>query len=199
MGGSLSKASAGNIVIPFTDGMHGIQLYANLKGAVDKNALPVIQTLEKSITLELIDDAWKNHLRMMDDLRHSVQMASYEQKDPLLIYKFEAFELFKQMLVETNRSITSFLLRAGIPIQEAPPQAARLPQPHTDMSKMRMNKAEIDAAGQDYAADEHDLPDGGGTAVKRTPVQAGPKIGRNDPCPCGSGKKYKNCHGKGLQ
>lgn len=189
-----------NIVIPFTDGKHGIQLYVNLKDAVEKQAYPITQTLEKSITLELIDDAWKDHLRMMDDLRHSVQMASYEQKDPLLIYKFEAFELFKQMLIEINKNISSFLLRAGIPVQDAPPQAARRPQPQTDMSKMRMNKAEIDAAGQDYAADEHDmLNQPGDTAVKRAPVvNAEPKIGRNDPCPCGSGKKYKNCHGKGL-
>jgi len=186
-----------NIVIPFSDGIRALQLYIPLKNAVDRQGQPVIQTLEKVMTLAMIDDAWKDHLRAMDDLRNSVQMASYEQKDPLLIYKFEAFELFKQMLLETNRNIVSFLLRAGIPMQEAPPQAARAPQPHTDMSKLRVNKAEIDAAGQDYAADEHDLQDGG-PAVKRSPVQAGPKIGRNDPCPCGSGKKYKSCHGRGL-
>jgi len=188
-----------NIVIPFTDGIRMLQLYADLKQSVAQEARPVIQTLEKTITLGMIDEAWKDHLRAMDDLRHSVQMASYEQKDPLLIYKFEAFNLFKQMLLEINRDIVSFLLRAGIPIQEAPPQAARMPQPPTDMSHLQLNKAEIDAAGQDYAADEHDLYDGQETQVKRTPVQAGPKIGRNDLCPCGSGKKYKNCHGKGLQ
>jgi len=188
-----------NIVIPFTDGIRMLQLYADLKQAVAQEARPVIQTLEKTITLGMIDEAWKDHLRAMDDLRHSVQMASYEQKDPLLIYKFEAFNLFKQMLLEINRDIVSFLLRAGIPIQEAPPQAARRPQPPTDMSHLQVNKAEIDAAGQDYAADEHDIYDGEETQVKRTPVQAGPKIGRNDLCPCGSGKKYKNCHGKGLQ
>ncbi|MBA3829755.1 MAG: preprotein translocase subunit SecA [Taibaiella sp.] len=188
-----------NIVVPFTDGIRGMQLYVDLKEAVDQEAAPVIQTLEKTITLALIDDAWKDHLRAMDDLRTSVRMASYEQKDPLLIYKFEAFNLFKQMLLETNRNIISFLLRAGIPIEEAPQQAARAPLQHTDMSHMRINKAEIDAAGQDYAADENDVYDNNrATAVKRTPVQAGPKIGRNDPCPCGSGKKYKACHGKDL-
>jgi preprotein translocase subunit SecA len=187
-----------NIVIPFTDGMRGLQVYANLKDSVEHKGLPVVQTLEKSMTLALIDDAWKDHLRAMDDLRNSVQMASYEQKDPLLIYKFEAFNLFKQMMLETNRNIVSFLMRAGIPMQDAPPQAAQAPPPQTDMSQMHMNKEEIDAAGQDYAADEHDVYDEQGTAVKRTPVQAGPKIGRNDPCPCGSGKKYKSCHGKGL-
>ncbi|XZF16499.1 preprotein translocase subunit SecA [Chitinophagaceae bacterium MMS25-I14] len=188
-----------NIVIPFTDGLRGIQIYANLKETVEQEGRPVWQTLEKNMTLALIDEAWKDHLRTMDDLRTSVQMASFEQKDPLLIYKFEAFNLFKQMLLETNRSIVSFLFRAGIPMQETPQEAMELPEMHTDMSDLYDNRAQIDAAGQDYAADEHDYytePDE--TAIKRTPVQAGPKIGRNDLCPCGSGKKYKNCHGKGL-
>ena len=170
-------------------------MYANLKEAVEQEGRPIVQTLEKTMTLAMIDDAWKDHLRAMDDLRTSVRMASYEQKDPLLIYKFEAFNLFKQMLLETNRSIISFLLRAGIPMQDAPPQAAQELPHHTDMSHMHSNKDEIDEAGQDYGADEQDMGD---TAVRRSPVQAGPKIGRNDPCPCGSGKKYKQCHGKGL-
>ncbi len=193
-----------NVVIPFTDGIRGMQIYAPLKETVAQNSRPVIESLEKNITLALIDDAWKNHLRAMDDLRQSVRMASYEQKDPLLIYKFEAFNLFKKMLNETNRTIISFLLRAGIPIQEAPPMPAQMPEHHTDMSEMFDNKAQIEAAGMAYAADEEDyysepdadlppLPD---EQVRRTPVQAGPKIGRNDPCPCGSGKKYKSCHGK---
>ncbi|MBS1589151.1 MAG: preprotein translocase subunit SecA [Bacteroidetes bacterium] len=184
-----------NIVIPFTDGIRGIQIYANLQQSVEQEAKPVVQMLEKSMTLALIDDAWKDHLRAMDDLRTSVRMASYEQKDPLLIYKFEAFNLFKQMLLETNRNIISFLVRAGIPVQDVPPQAAQQVPQHTDMSQMHSNKEEIDEAGQDYAADEHDMGD---TMTRRTPVQAGPKIGRNDPCPCGSGKKYKQCHGRGL-
>jgi len=186
-----------NIVIPFTDGIRGMQVYANLEETVAEEARPVIQQLEKSITLALIDDAWKDHLRAMDELRHSVQMASYEQKDPLLIYKFEAFNMFKQMLLETNRNIISFLLRAGIPMQEAPQEAAQLPPQRTDMSDYYDNRAEIDQAGQDYAADEHDYYDEP-QKVKQTPVTAAPKIGRNDDCPCGSGKKYKNCHGKGL-
>lgn len=187
-----------NIVIPFTDGIRGIQVYANLKETVEGNGRPVIQQLEKGMTLALIDDAWKDHLRAMDDLRQSVQMASYEQKDPLLIYKFEAFNLFKQMMLETNKTIVSFLLRAGIPMQDAPPQAAEEIPQHTDMSQLQMNKEDIDEAGQDYAADEHDMYEEEGSSVKRSPVQAGPKIGRNDPCPCGSGKKYKSCHGRGL-
>lgn len=193
-----------NIVVPFTDGMRGLQVYVNLREAIAQQCQPVMHELEKSITLALIDDAWKNHLRAMDDLRTSVRMASYEQKDPLLIYKFEAFNLFKQMLLDTNKTIISFLLRAGIPIQEAPPQAAmQMPQHHTDMSQLHDNKAQVEAAGQAYAADEEDYytespePEEQ-QQVKRTPVQAGPKIGRNDPCPCGSGKKYKSCHGQGL-
>jgi preprotein translocase subunit SecA len=187
-------------VIPFTDGIRGIQIYADIRESVAQEARPVIQTLEKSMTLGMIDDAWKDHLRAMDDLRNSVQMASYEQKDPLLIYKFEAFNLFKQMMLETNRDIVSFLMRAGIPVQDAPPQTVQeIPDQRTDMSQMHDNKAQIDARGQDYAADEQDYyEEPQDTAVKRNPVQAGPKIGRNDPCPCGSGKKYKSCHGRGL-
>jgi len=188
-----------NISIPFTDGLRGMQVTTNLKETITQEGAPVMQAVEKNITLMMIDDAWKNHLRAMDDLRQSVRMASYEQKDPLLIYKFEAFNLFKQMMAETNRDIISFLLRAGIPMQDTPPQAARVQQPRTDMSKMRVNKAEIDAAGQDYAANENDYytetPE---PAVKRQPVQVAPKIGRNDLCPCGSGKKFKACHGKGA-
>ncbi len=191
-----------NIVVPFTDGVRGMQVYIDLQEAVDREAAPVIESLEKNITLALIDESWKNHLRAMDDLRQSVRMASYEQKDPLLIYKFEAFNLFKQMMLETNRSIISFLLRAGIPIQEAAPQGAQMPEPFTDMSGLSNNKAQVEAAGHAYAANEEDYyteTDYNDEVVKRTPVQAGPKIGRNDPCPCGSGKKYKSCHGAGMQ
>ncbi len=189
-----------NIVIPFTDGVRGMQIHVDLKEAVAQEGLPILQTLEKNITLALIDDAWKNHLRAMDDLRQSVRMASYEQKDPLLIYKFEAFNLFKQMMMETNKNIISFIMRAGIPIQDAPPQVAEAPAHHTDMSQMYDNKAQVEAAGHAYAANEEDYytePEPQ-EPIKRTPVQAGPKIGRNDPCPCGSGKKYKSCHGQGL-
>jgi preprotein translocase subunit SecA len=187
------------VTVPFTDGIRGLHIHANLKEAVENGGRTVVRELEKNMTLALIDDAWKDHLRAMDDLRTSVQMASFEQKDPLLIYKFEAFNLFKQMLLETNRNIVSFLLRAGIPVQQdAPPQISEMPEHYTDMSDLQVNKAEIDAAGQDYAADEHDYYSEPDTAVKRTPAQSGPKIGRNDPCPCGSGKKYKACHGKDL-
>lgn len=199
---TLQKLQADNgdrikdILIPFTDGIRGIQVQTNLNEAVENAARPVFQTLEKIITLALIDDAWKEHLRAMDDLRSSVQMASYEQKDPLLIYKFEGFNLFKQMLLVTNTNIVSFLLRAGIPMQEQPPQEARQQPKRTDMSQMRANKDEIEDAGQDYAANERDIYDDGRQPAKQAPVVAEPKIGRNDPCPCGSGKKYKQCHGR---
>jgi len=188
-----------NIVIPFTDGIRGMQLYINLQEAIAREAKPVTETLERNITLAMIDEAWKDHLRGMDDLRQSVRMAQYEQKDPLLIYKFEAFELFKKALLEINQHIISFLFRAGIPMQEAPPQPVQhLPEQRTDMSQLHDNKAQIDAAGSDYAADENDYYTEPSEPVKRQPVVAEPKIGRNDLCPCGSGKKYKACHGAHL-
>jgi preprotein translocase subunit SecA len=134
----------------------------------------------------------------MDDLKQSVQTAYLEQKDPLVIYKVEAFSLFKQMDGELNREIVSFLCHSGLPVQqEQAPQLKEGRQQKTDMSGMRANKEAVDAAGDDYAANEKDYYDpSGGTAVKQEPIKVGPKIGRNDPCPCGSGKKYKNCHGK---
>jgi len=171
-----------NIVIPFTDGIRGMQLYVRLQEAIDREAKPIVETLERNITLSMIDEAWKDHLRGMDDLRQSVRMASYEQKDPLLIYKFEAFELFKKALLEINQHIVSFLFRAGIPMQEAPPQAVQnIPEQRTDMSQMQDNKAQIDRAGSDYAADENDYyTEPGDMPVKRQPVTVEPKIGRND-------------------
>jgi preprotein translocase subunit SecA len=199
-----------NVVIPFTDGIRGMQIYAPLRDAVEKHSAPIINALEKNITLALIDDAWKNHLRAMDDLRQSVRMASYEQTDPLLIYKFEAFNLFKKMLNETNRNIISFLLRAGIPVQQEMPMPAQMPQPFEELPEYHDNKAQVEAAGHAYAADEEDYYSEPSAHMpppqyqqaqqqempKQTPASAGPKIGRNDPCPCGSGKKYKSCHGK---
>ena len=132
----------------------------------------------------------------MDDLRHSVQTAGYEQKDPLVIYKIEAFAAFKQMNDEVNKDIVSFLSHASIPMEETnTAQIKEGRERKTDMSKMNLNKAEIDAAGQDYAANGNDYFDPS-APVKQEPVRVEPKIGRNDPCPCGSGKKYKQCHGK---
>ncbi|MBK7764155.1 MAG: preprotein translocase subunit SecA [Bacteroidetes bacterium] len=186
-----------NIAIPFTDGVKGVQIVSNLKKTIATEGREMINSLERQITLALIDDAWKNHLRKMDELKQSVQLASLEQKDPLLIYKFEAFNLFKEMIGETNKHIVSFLMRCGIPMQqEQDIHQAQVEK--TDMSRMRANREEIDEAGEDYAANQNDRYTSTSTAeVKRDPIRnLEPKIGRNDLCPCGSGKKFKQCHGK---
>ena len=185
-----------NVAVPFTDGKKGIQVLANLDKYLASNGMELGSSLERSITLSLIDDSWKEHLRAMDDLRQSVQTAGYEQKDPLVIYKIEAYNSFKQMDDQVNKDIVGFLSHAGIPMEET--NTAKIKEGReqkTDMSRMNVNKAEIDAAGDDYAANERDYFDPS-TPVKQAPVRVEPKIGRNDPCPCGSGKKFKQCHGK---
>ena len=185
-----------NISVPFTDGKKNIQSLVKLDKYFETEGKELMSALERNITLALIDDAWKEHLRAMDDLRHSVQTAGYEQKDPLVIYKIEAFSAFKQMNDVVNKDIVSFLSHAGIPIEQTnTAQIKEGRESKTDMSKMNLNKAEIDAAGQDYAANQNDYFDPS-APVKQEPLRAEPKIGRNDPCPCGSGKKYKQCHGK---
>jgi preprotein translocase subunit SecA len=185
-----------NVIVPFTDGRKGLNVLANLDKTVQSNGAELSSALEKTITLVVIDDAWKEHLRAMDDLKQSVQTAYLEQKDPLVIYKMEAYNLFRNMNDEVNKNIVSFLCHAGLPQQQesAPLREGR--QQKTDMSKMKANKEEVDAAGDDYGANEKDYYDPSGADVKQEPVKVGPKIGRNDPCPCGSGKKFKQCHGK---
>ena len=163
-----------------------MNVLANLDKTIKTDGGELASALEKTITLVVIDDAWKNHLRAMDDLKQSVQTAYLEQKDPLVIYKVEAYKLFEGMNGEVNRDIVSFLSHATLPIQDENANLKEGRQQKTDMSKMQANKEEVDAAGEDYAANEKDKP---------VPITVGPKIGRNDPCPCGSGKKYKNCHG----
>ena len=185
-----------NVAVPFTDGKKGVQVLANLDKYLATNGMELGSSLERGITLSLIDDSWKEHLRAMDDLRQSVQTAGYEQKDPLVIYKIEAYNSFKQMDDQVNKDIVSFLSHAGIPMEETNTGKIKEGREQkTDMSRMNVNKAEIDAAGDDYAANEKDYFDPS-TPVKQAPVRVDPKIGRNDPCPCGSGKKYKQCHGK---
>ncbi|MBX3257622.1 MAG: preprotein translocase subunit SecA [Chitinophagaceae bacterium] len=185
-----------NVVVPFSDGKKGIQVLANMRKTLDSQGLELANALERTITLAVIDEAWKEHLRAMDDLKHSVQTAVYEQKDPLVIYKTTAFELFRNMDGDVNRDIVSFLSHAAIPVeQQRGTQIKEAREQKTDMSRMKINKDEIDARGEDYAANENDYFDPSGN-VKQEPVKVGPKIGRNDPCPCGSGKKYKQCHGK---
>ena len=187
-----------NVVVPFSDGRKGINVLANLEKTITSNGEELSNALERNITLAIIDDTWKEHLRAMDDLKQSVQTAYLEQKDPLVIYKVEAFNLFKQMDANLNREIVSFLCHAQLPVQQEAPQVVREGVPQkTDMRHLQANKEEIDAVGDDYAANEKDYYDpSGDVAVKQEPIKVGPKIGRNDPCPCGSGKKFKNCHGK---
>ena len=185
-----------NVAVPFTDGKKAIQALANLDKYLATEGRELNDALERSITLALIDDAWKEHLRAMDDLRHSVQTAGYEQKDPLVIYKIEAFNAFKQMDDEVNKNIVSFLCHCGIPVEQQQP--GNLREGHekkTDLSKMRANKAQVEAAGEDYAANEKDYYDPS-EGIKQAPVKVEKMPGRNDQCPCGSGKKYKHCHGK---
>ncbi|WP_094568740.1 preprotein translocase subunit SecA [Mucilaginibacter xinganensis] len=181
-----------NIVVPFTDGINGIQVSVPLKKAIANHGQEVFKSFEKNVTLYLIDDAWKEHLREMDELKQSVQNAVYEQKDPLLVYKFEAFELFRQMLASVNKDLVSFLFRGGIPVQqEAEEIREAKPQPKLDLKKMRTSKPEM--VSESNGIPMMDM----GEPQKATPVRVEQKIGRNDPCPCGSGKKYKNCHGVG--
>ena len=185
-----------NVSVPFTDGKRGIQALVKLDKYFETEGRELMSALERNITLALIDDAWKEHLRAMDDLRHSVQTAGYEQKDPLVIYKIEAFSAFKVMNDKVNVDIVGFLSHAGIPVEQSQPGQLREGRERkTDMSKMNVNKAEIDEAGQDYAANQNDYFDPS-APIKQEPVRVEPKIGRNDPCPCGSGKKFKQCHGK---
>jgi preprotein translocase subunit SecA len=187
-----------NISIPFTDGIKGLNVLASLKKIIDSQGKQLINALEKSATLAFVDESWKEHLRAMDELKQSVQSAVYEQKDPLVIYKVEAFGLFREMIIETNREIISFLCKASIPVAEnTPPRIREGHEQRTDMSKMKMRKEQYAGApaGNDGYDEEEDYYNNG-ESVKQEPVRVGPKVARNDPCPCGSGKKYKNCHGK---
>ena len=175
-----------NIAIPISDGRKMLTLSVNLKKAYESEGKEIARALSKSITLYQIDEKWKEHLRDMDDLKQSVQNATYEQKDPLLIYKFESFNLFSKMLEELNQDVLSFLLRAFIPLRDASEAKAPAPaqQRKPDMSHMQTSRT--------------DLVTNGGEAKSNMPVHVDKQVGRNDPCPCGSGKKFKNCHGKGL-
>ena len=181
-----------NIVVPFSDGIRSVQVATNLKKAVESNGHEVFKSFEKSVVLALIDEAWKEHLREMDELKQSVQNAVYEQKDPLVVYKMEAFELFKQMLATVNKDIVSFLFKGNIPQQQPEEVREARPQPKQDMSKLKVSKPELAQAANGVPVDDtRELQ-------KTQPIRVENKIGRNDPCPCGSGKKYKNCHGVGV-
>jgi len=172
-----------NIAIPFTDGKKTINIVAPLKKCYETQGREVGLSFEKGITLAVIDNAWKEHLRAMDDLKESVQNASYEQKDPLLIYKLESFNLFDQLLVRISEEIVTFLNIGKLPIaEETELKEAKLPE--SDAKKLQTGRQEM--RGRQVAPGK----------PANEPIRAEKKVGRNDPCPCGSGKKYKNCHGR---
>jgi preprotein translocase subunit SecA len=177
-----------NVVIPFSDGLRGIQVATNLKKAIETEGREVFKSFEKGIVLALIDEAWKEHLREMDDLKQSVQNAVYEQKDPIIIYKMEAFNLFKSMLAAMNKDIVSFIFKGEIPgqnMQSVPERSVQAPP-----VQVKATKAELESP-IGVSAEDVDTRDLGPTQ----PIRNENAIGRNDDCPCGSGKKYKNCHG----
>ncbi|MFA6863293.1 MAG: SEC-C metal-binding domain-containing protein, partial [Dysgonamonadaceae bacterium] len=181
-----------NILIPITDGKKVYNISCNLKEAYESGSKALVKAFEKSILLHTIDENWKEHLREMDDLRQSVQHASYEQKDPLLIYKLESFNLFKTMVENVNSKSVSILMRGQIPIQEPEQVKSAAPEQKTDYSKYRTEKEEVSSRAG--SSSKNGPPDT--RERKMEPVRVEKKIGRNEPCPCGSGKKYKNCHGR---
>jgi preprotein translocase subunit SecA len=184
-----------NVVVPFTDGRKGLNVLAHLDKTLKTSGQEMISSLEKTITLAVIDDAWKEHLRSMDDLKQSVQTAVYEQKDPLVIYKTTAFELFSNMNAEVNKDIVSFLCHAGLPVEEGASNLREGREQRTDMSRMQVRKDNTEMQPMpDMMEDGGEYHDP--TPVKQEPVRVAPRVGRNDPCPCGSGKKFKQCHGK---
>ena len=174
-----------NVAVPITDGRKVLQLVIDLKKAYETTGRELSKNLSKTIILYQIDDHWKQQLRDLDDLRQSVQNAAYEQKDPLVIYKIESYNLFAAMLEALDQDVLSFLFRASIFLRE-PSQAQQATESSTKKEMSRMQ------------TQHGDLTTNGGQPKTKMPVHVEKKIGRNDPCPCGSGLKYKNCHGKGL-
>ena len=172
-----------NILIPISDGRKQMNLSVNLESAYNSEGRLIAKTLTKNIILYQIDEHWKQHLRDMDDLKQSVQNASYEQKDPVVVYKLESYNLFAQMLETLNKDVLSFLFKAFIPLRDKNAEPARRPVQGPDMSRMRTSRSDLSTNGEQKV---------------KAPVKVDKHVGRNDPCPCGSGKKYKNCHGKGL-
>ena len=182
-----------NVAFPITDGKKTLNVVTPVKKSYENKGREVQLSIEKGITLAIIDDLWKDHLRELDELKTSVQNASYEQKDPLLIYKFESFNLFEKMLLEINREISSFLIRASLPVKEDNDMhEAR--QPRRDNRNLKASHDSTATETQramDQAARQQT-----GERPKPMPVRVEKKVAPNDPCPCGSGKKYKNCCGR---
>ena len=184
------------IMVPITDGRRMYNIPCNLKEAYETESKSVVKEFEKSILLHIIDDSWKENLRQLDELKHSVQNASYEQKDPLLIFKLESAKVWDAMINEMYNRICSILTRAQIPemqqVQEAAPEQHTQRQQYTE-SKQQIGEEQLVDKNQQAAA-QHDTR----AQQPRTPIIKDKLPGRNDPCPCGSGKKFKNCHGKGI-
>ncbi len=181
-----------NIMIPITDGKRMYQISANLKEAYDTESKAVVKQFEKAILLHTIDEAWKENLRELDELKHSVQNASYEQKDPLLIFKLESVSLFDNMVDQINDQTVSVLMRAQIPVREPDQVREAAPERPAPRQQYQESKEDLNDPNQQAAA-AHDTRE-----VKKEPVHVEKTVGRNDPCPCGSGKKFKNCHGRNL-
>ena len=182
------------IMVPITDGKRVMNIPCNLKEAYDTECKSVVKQFEKSILLHLIDDSWKENLRQLDELRHSVQNASYEQKDPLLIFKLESAKLWDDMINEMNNRITSILMRAQIP--EIQQEEVREAAPEQRSQRYNERKDDLTDPGQRVAANTDTRERA--SQAPRTPYIKDKLPGRNDPCPCGSGKKFKNCHGRGI-
>lgn len=178
-----------NVVVPVSDGVKLFQVVVNLKNSVESEGKEIARAYEKTVVLSTIDEAWKEHLREMDELKQSVQNASYEQKDPLLIYKFESYELFKTMLNRINKDVISTLMKGFIPRESTDQVKEAERRRRTDMSNLRTSRPDIAGGGDDPSKPRQQRVE---------PVRVEKKVGRNDPCPCGSGKKYKQCHGAGL-
>lgn len=183
-----------NIVFPLTDGRKEVQMVVNLEAAYNSQGKEINKAFEKNITLSMIDNEWKEHLREMDDLRSAVGHAQYEQKDPLLVYKLESFELFKAMLVRLNSETMELLMKLDIPVNEEIQSTNKEETHQHNYDNAQTNNEQAVPGREGY--DEAIRNSGAQQKVKQQPVVAEKKVGRNDPCPCGSGKKYKQCHGK---
>ena len=186
------------IMVPITDGRHMYNLGCNLREAYETEAKSIVKEFEKQTLLHIIDDSWKENLRELDELKHSVQNASYEQKDPLLIFKLESAKVWDTMINEMNNRTVSILSRAAIPeIQQGEVQEAA-PEEHTNRQQYTENKQNLDEVSSSRAAQAAAAHTDTRAQQPRNPIIKDKLPGRNDPCPCGSGKKFKNCHGKGL-
>jgi preprotein translocase subunit SecA len=182
-----------NIVVPISDGKRVYQIVCNLENSYLNKGKELVKSYQKQIVLLTIDNLWKEQLREMDDLKQSVQNATYEQKDPLLIYKFESFNLFKIMVAKVNKDVVSTMMKGHIPIQSPDQIKQAEERKRTDMSRYKTQKSDMPGIENPMQG----AVTQGGERSRPQPVRVEKKVGRNDPCPCGSGKKYKHCHGGG--